>query len=178
MPVLQHNRKHQHNRKGRPYIGSTFQICLTGIEWSHFRFLSLKTHLSSVYCYLLSSNCLPILTFRSFNHRFDSFNVKLSILLTNCSGLFWTASSSYYLHLHWLPLEQRIIFKKCSLMHRINTDHITVLNIFENLSRWHLTLHLVPDCVSQPANAMRYQRQVWSSVNGASRLQARLHGKK
>jgi len=25
--------------------------------------------------------------------------------------------------LHWLPLEQRIIFKLCSLMHRINTDH-------------------------------------------------------
>jgi len=44
------------------------------------------------------------------------------------------------------------------------------------LSRWHLTLHLVPDCVLQPAEVMRYQRLVWSSVNSASRLQARLHG--
>jgi len=25
--------------------------------------------------------------------------------------------------LHWLPLEQRIIFKLCSLLHRKNTDH-------------------------------------------------------
>jgi len=39
--------------------------------------------------------------------------------------------------LHWLPSEQRIIFKMCSLMHLFNTE--TGLNIYENLSRWHST---------------------------------------
>jgi len=78
--------------------------------------------------------------------------------------------------LHWLPLEQRIIFKLC--FQYTLWILITVLNIFENLSRWHIW-----DCISFPTafcnqstpwDAM--QRLVWSSVNGASRLQGRLHG--
>jgi len=31
---------------------------------------------------------------------------------------------------------------------------ITLLKIFENFSRWHLTLHLVPDCILQPADSI------------------------
>jgi len=55
--------------------------------------------------------------------------------------------------LHWLPMEQHIIFKLCFLMHCINTDHCPQF-------LWELVL-LSSDiasrseCVLQPADAMR-----------------------
>jgi len=71
------------------------------------------------YCYQLSSNCVPIyiLTFRSCNHWFDSFNVKLSyysqivldyfkllhhsIVVTACMtacSSFWSSASAMFDH--------------------------------------------------------------------------------
>jgi len=75
--------------------------------------------------------------------------------------------------LHWLSLEQRIIFELCSLMHCINTDH--------NPQCLRELVSLTSDIASRfrlrsAVYAMRCQRLVGSSVNGASRLQARLRG--
>jgi len=67
--------------------------------------------------------------------------------------------------LHLLPLEQSIIFKLCSLMHLV--IRYTVLNIYENLSRWHPILLLIPDSALLAADAMRRQRLVWRSFAAA-----------